>query len=66
MNLDYEKLIGKKIKIVCSFGNEKNAIFYEGYIIEYDSVSKVITLKDRFSKTVFLDSDSVKQVVVVE
>lgn len=62
---DYSKLAGKKVKIVCVFGDVKTPIYYDGYILEYDSAGKVVTISDRFGKTVFIDADSIKQVVLV-
>ena len=64
MILDYSKLADKKVKIVCIFGDIKNPIYYDGTIIDYDRDGKVLTIKDRFGKTVFLDTDSIKQVAL--
>jgi hypothetical protein len=66
MNMNFSKLIGAHVKIVCIFGEIKSPIYYEGDILEYDEGGKVVTIKDRFGKTVFLDTESIRQVVVIK
>jgi hypothetical protein len=65
MIVDYGKLKGQKVKIVCVFGDIKNPIYYDGTILDYDAQGMVLTIKDRYSKTVLLDTNSVRQVVIV-
>lgn len=65
MNVDYEGLIKKRVKIVAIFGNVKEPIFYDAIIEEYDSSEGVLRLKDKFGKVVFLDTGTIKQIVVV-
>lgn len=64
MKLDYSQFIGKRVKIVCIFGDIKKPIYYDGEILEYDADGCVVKIRDRFSKIVFLDADSIKQVVL--
>lgn len=65
MKLNYSELIGKKIKIVCIFGDVKRPIYYDGEILEYDEEGCMVKIRDRYGKIVFLDTDSVKQVVLL-
>ncbi len=65
MNLNYNELLNKRVKIVCIFGNVKDPIFYDAIVEEYDSSEGVLRLKDKFGKIVFLDVTTIKQIVVV-
>jgi hypothetical protein len=63
MIIDYGKLKGKKVKLLCVFEGLSQTIYYDGIILDSSEVNKVVTISDRFSKTVHIDMDSIKQVV---
>ena len=65
MNINYEELLNKRVKIVCIFGNVKDPIFYDAIVEDYNSSESVLKLKDKFGKVVFLDTSTIKQIVVV-
>lgn len=63
MILDYSKLVGKKVKLLCAFPGIAQSIYYDGEIISSNEADKIVTIRDRFNKIVHLDSDTIKQVV---
>jgi hypothetical protein len=62
MIIDYAKLIGKRVKLVVIYTGCP-LIYYDGTAVEWNSETKVLTIRDRFNKTVHIDSESIKQVV---
>ena len=63
MMLDYNKLIGKRVKLLCVFPGIKQSIYYDGVILESSEANKVILILDRFGKRVHIDTDTIKQLV---
>jgi len=66
MKMDFNKLLTKRVKIVCVFGKEDNSIYYDGIILSYDPEGDSIMIKDKHGKTIYLDSSTIKQVALVE
>ena len=64
MNMNFSRYIGRLVSIVCVFGDSKKPIYYKGVIVDYDDTGKTLTIKDKFSKTVFLDATAINQVVL--
>jgi hypothetical protein len=66
MEMDYSKLVDKKVKLVVVFSSScDKPIFYEGIVKSYSMENKVLEIVDRFNKTVYLDASNIKQIVVI-
>ena len=66
MIIDYGRLIGKKVKILAVFSDmNKVPIFYDATVLEYDAVTRVVLISDRYERKIYLDADSIKQVMLV-
>lgn len=62
--MDYQKLIGKAINILCVFGDSKVPIYYDAVIIGIPD-DKHIIITDRFNTKIILDIDSIKQIKII-
>lgn len=65
MIVDYLEYLGKRIKLVVSFQGLDKIIYYDGIVIEYNAENRLLKIKDRFDKIVLLDTETIKQVVIV-
>lgn len=66
MIMDFNKLIGKHVKILAVFSDmNKVPIFYEAVILEYDSVGKMVLILDKYQRKIYLDTTSIRQVMIV-
>lgn len=66
MKLDYNKMIAKRVKIVCVFGDTDKPIFYDGTLLSYDLDGNFIQIRDKHGKIIYIDSGTIKQVAVIE
>ena len=67
MKLDFNKLMTKRLKIVCVFGGgTEKPIYYDGTLLGYDIDGGFIKITDKHGKTIFLDVNTIKQVAIVE
>lgn len=62
--MDYQKLMGKTINILCMFGNSKVPIYYDAVVIDVPD-NKHIIIIDRFGTEIILDIDSIKQIKII-
>ena len=58
-----EKLINKKVRFTCVFGNSE-PIFYNGIIVDINDSS--VSIIDKFNNLVVLSLDSIKKVEVIK
>jgi hypothetical protein len=66
MIMDFGRLVGKRVKILAVFSEEHNQpIFYECIIQGYEPQGKVLEITDKFDRRIFIDADSVKQVILI-
>ena len=66
MNIYFNKLLNKRLKIVCIFSKEDPSIYYDGTLISYDPDGNSIEILDKHNKRIFIDSDTIKQVAIIE